>query len=78
MSEIDSNALHPVDITRKQRYIYCISGFLNIYLSGRENRHTVQHRRRIKTEEKAKIIAAVWGTEWIQFLAALAILHYTI
>ena len=27
------------------------------------------------TEDKAKIVAAVWGTEFIQFLAALAILH---
>ena len=33
------------------------------------------HRRRIRTEEKAKVVAAVWGTECIQFLAALAILH---
>ena len=31
-------------------------------------------RRRIKTEEKAKVVAAVWGKELIQFLAALAIL----
>ena len=29
----------------------------------------------IKTEEKAKLVAAAWGTELIQFLAALAILH---
>ena len=28
------------------------------------------HRRRINTEEK--VIAAVWGTEFIQFLATLA------
>ena len=35
-----------------------------------------RHRRRINTEEKAKVVAAVWGTEFIQFLAALAILHY--
>ena len=28
-------------------------------------------RRRIKTEEKAKVVAAVWGTELLQFLAAL-------
>ena len=34
-----------------------------------------RHRRRIKTEEKAKVVDAVWGTELIQFLAALAILH---
>ena len=32
------------------------------------------HRRRIKTEEKAKVVPAVWGTEFIQFLAALAVL----
>ena len=33
------------------------------------------HRRRIKTEEKAKVVAAVWGTELIKFLAALAFFH---
>ena len=27
------------------------------------------------TEAKAKVVAAVWGTELIQFLAVLAILH---
>ena len=32
-------------------------------------------RRRIYTEEKAKVVAAVWGTELIQLLAAQAILH---
>ena len=32
-----------------------------------------EHRRRISTEEKAKVIATVWGTEKIQFLVALAI-----
>ena len=31
--------------------------------------------RRIKTEEKAKVVTAVWGTELIQFLAALDIFH---
>ena len=35
----------------------------------------MDHRRRTKTEEKAKVVAAVWGTEMMQFLAALAILH---
>ena len=29
----------------------------------------------IKTEEKAKVVAAVWGIELSQFLAVLAILH---
>ena len=31
-----------------------------------------QHRRRIKTEEEAKVFAAVWGTELIKFLAKLS------
>ena len=34
--------------------------------------------RRITTEEKAKVVAAGWGAEFIQFLAALAILPRTI
>ena len=33
------------------------------------------HRRRIKIEDKTKVIGAIWGTELIQFLAALAIFH---
>ena len=36
------------------------------------------HRRRIYTEAKAKIVASVWGAEFIQFLAALAILNRSI
>ena len=38
--------------------------------------YTAFHRRRIKTDGKAKVVAAFWGTELIQFLAALAVLHY--
>ena len=33
------------------------------------------HRKRIYTEAKAKVVAAVWGTEFFQILAAQAILH---
>ena len=33
------------------------------------------YRRRVNTEEKVKVVAAVWGTELIKFLATLAILH---
>ena len=34
------------------------------------------HRRMMKKEEKAKVVAAVLGgAEWINFFAALAILH---
>ena len=42
---------------------------------GRIHIKTSNHRRRIKTEAKAKVVAAVWGTEIIQFVAALAILY---
>ena len=35
------------------------------------------HRRRIKTEEKAKLVASVWGEECIQFLAVQAVLLRT-
>ena len=38
----------------------------------RENR---PNRRRINIEDKAKVVAAVWGTELIHLLAALAVLH---
>ena len=33
------------------------------------------HGGRIYTEDKAKVVAAVWGTECIQFLVGLAFLH---
>ena len=38
----------------------------------------VRQRRRIKTEEKAKVVAAVRGAELIKLFAALAVLHWTI
>ena len=42
--------------------------------------HCVQYtvvklRKRIYTEDKAKVTAAVWGTEFMQFLAAQVILY---
>ena len=43
----------------------------NIYVRN----ETMCHRRRIKTKEKAKVVAAAWGTESIHFFAVLAILH---
>ena len=36
---------------------------------------TVAYKWRIDTEEMAKVVAAAWGTEFIQFLTAPAILH---
>ena len=44
-------------------------------LSIARNAVVYLHRRRIKKEEKAKVVAAVWGKELIHFLDALAIFH---
>ena len=36
------------------------------------------HWRRMEREAKAKVVAAVWGTEWLQFHATLAVLPRSI
>ena len=38
----------------------------------------IKHRRRMETEAKAKVVASVWGAKFIKFLAALAILPWSI
>ena len=43
-------------------------------LFGKQKMYKSQ-RRKINTEEKAKVVAAVWETELIQFLAVLAVMH---
>ena len=37
--------------------------------------YSLSHRRSIKTEEKVKVIAVVWGKEFIQFLLTLTFFH---
>ena len=37
-----------------------------------------QHRRRMEREAKAKVVASVWGTDFVQFLATLAVLPRSI
>ena len=44
----------------------------------RAHLHQVGDHHIPKTEEKAKVVASVWGTEFIQLLAALAVLSRTI
>ena len=39
---------------------------------------TPHRRRRINTEEKAKVVVAAWGTEFVQFRAELATVFCTI
>ena len=44
----------------------------------RENIWYLYHRRRMELKDKAKVVASVWGTEFVQFLAALAVLPWSI
>ena len=57
--------------SRQRPLVYTLHSTL---YSTLESNNTI-HRRRIKTEEKAKVVDPVWGTELIKFLATLAILH---
>ena len=36
------------------------------------------HRRWIETEGKAKVIASVWGADFVRFLAALVVLPQSV
>ena len=65
--------IHP-----KDKVVGIINCNLKILTGGRnkdDGFNPPNNTRRIKTEEKAKVVAAVWGREFIQFITALAILH---
>ena len=53
--------LSPPGITQIALYIYCIYTFICSY--GSVPSLPRDHRRRIQTEEKAKVVAGVWATE---------------
>ena len=36
------------------------------------------HRRRMEFEDKAKVVGSIWGSEFVPFLAALAVLPWSI
>ena len=48
--------------------IYCTVYTEGILLQNQLFVVGLDHRRRIKTETKAKVVASVWGTEFILFL----------
>ena len=52
--------------------LYSTKTLIQLYSSGVYQAKLIRlgHRRRINTKENAKVVAAVWGTEFIQFLAA--------
>ena len=51
------------------------SAVLQALLTVYSRRKDITYKRRIYTEEKAKVVAASWGAELFQFFAAFAILH---
>ena len=55
--------------------LYCLPKDSNSRLGDRRQvlSYTIEEGK--YTEEKAKVVAAVWGTDFIQFLAALAVEH---
>ena len=61
-------------------YIYIYIYIIIIYIYRKTERlwnrfrvlpERYEYRKRIYTEAKAKVVSALWGTEFIQFLAAL-------
>ena len=52
---------------------YCIE--MNRYRNPKSEMKHSHQRRRIYTEENAKVVAAVWGQNLLNSFAALAILH---
>ena len=36
------------------------------------------HRRRMEFEDKAKVVGSIWGSEFVPFLAVLAVLPWSI
>ena len=76
-----SPGLLPQYATRKQplqRAVALPSHTPHFPLTAILHRLVDTHTRMIKTEEKAKVVASVWWEEFIQFLAALAILPRSI
>ena len=69
------SAVHHVNCQNIDVRTQAVTGSsFQIIVHYQENFAYLIHRRRIKTEEKAKVVASVWGEEFIQFPAALAVL----
>ena len=56
--------------------IKCSANRFTIYICVCSDILYYPHRRRIQTEEKAKVVAVVCGTALVKFRAALAIFHH--
>ena len=73
--------LQAVTEVNKRQYIHHLAKYLMVGRIAKQLEAFMEgkHRSRIKTKEKSKVVASVWGgEEFIQFLAAQAVLHWTI
>ena len=62
---------YPTDNSADYRYFCYQHLLMDLLLYSTACGDYTVHRRRIKTEEKAKVVAAIWGEEFIQFLVSL-------
>ena len=82
--DIDTEIKNPLILAMENYKVISLTLKINYFFFQREffvariRPEFKKRRRRIFTDEKAKVVAAVWGTEFIQLLAILCVLwkHY--
>ena len=57
------------------RHVVRAADFSDVIRRPKNESDQLMQRRRLKTEAKAKVVAAVWGKTIFKLLAALAIVH---
>ena len=58
------------DLRKKEMYIW-----RSLNRNAQYNDGNSYSQKKDEDRSKAKVVASVWGTEFIQFIAALAIVH---
>ena len=64
-----------VTVLYTHRHVVRAANFSDVIRRTKNESDQLMQRRRLKTEEKAKVVAAVWGKTIFKLLAALAIVH---
>ena len=67
-------ALHTLGQYWRKRFMNNVALFCSIIDTAEFDSVQSPRRRRMEREAKAKVVASVWGAEFSQFLAALAVL----
>ena len=63
---------------KKHLFFLFVHGVLMQPVYGTVYTKVLYHRRRMELKDKAKVVASVWGAKFVQFLAALAVLPWSI